>query len=132
MVTQTTCKATCKSGRACRAPALPGEELCFTHSPTVAEARTRARRENGRRAMRAAAVLPDSADVQLRSTQDVLGLIEATATQIRRGQLDTKVGNCLCYLAATALRCISEGDLERRLAEVEAQLAKLREARHVA
>jgi hypothetical protein len=126
MVSQAVCSATCKDNRPCRAPAL-ADGLCFVHSPLTAEARDRCRRENGRARMRRLAVLPDAEDVTFAGTQDVLRLLGQTASQVRRGELDCRVGNCLAYIAATALRAIVEGDLERRLAEVEALLAKLKE-----
>jgi hypothetical protein len=68
-------------------------------------------------------VLPDAGDVTFKSMADVTELLAATASGVRRGQLDCKVGNCLTYIAATALKAIQQGDLERRLAEIEAQLA---------
>jgi hypothetical protein len=42
---------------------------------------------------------------------------------VRRGELDCRIGNCLCYLAATALNAIIKGDHEQRLRRIEEALA---------
>jgi hypothetical protein len=100
--------------------------LCFVHSPLTAEARDRTRRANGRARMGRRAVLPDAAEVVLGGSQDVLRLLEQTATQVRRGELDSRVANCLCCIASVALRAIDQGDTEGRVRELEEQLAKFR------
>jgi hypothetical protein len=61
--------------------------------------------------------------VTFSSVADVIGLLATTASHVRRGEVDCKVGNCLTYIAATALKALQQGDLEARLAAVEAQLA---------
>jgi hypothetical protein len=75
--------------------------------------------------MRPAAVLPEAEDVTFKGMADVTELLAATASGVRRGQLDCKVGNCLTYIAATALKAIQQGDLEQRMARLEEQLAAL-------
>jgi hypothetical protein len=73
--------------------------------------------------------LPCAADVAFSGVADVTTLLGQTASQVRRGEVDYKVGNCLTYIAATALKALQQGDLEARLAAVEAQLAAGREGR---
>jgi hypothetical protein len=123
---QAICTATCKDNRPCRAPAL-ADGLCFVHSPLTAEARDRCRRENGRARMRPAAALPDAPDVVLDGAQDVLRLLAETATQVRRGELDSRVGNCLCCIASVALRAIEQGELADELARLRAEVEGLRD-----
>ena len=45
---QRQCTATTKSGDRCRAPALPDDDQCFTHSPAVATERDARNRRGGR------------------------------------------------------------------------------------
>jgi hypothetical protein len=122
---QAVCSATCRGGKPCRAPAL-SDGLCFVHSPITAEARDRTRRENGRARMRRLAVLPDAPDITVAGPQEVLAVLAATMSQVRRGELDVRVANCLGQLASVALRAIELGDTARRLRELEEELAKLR------
>jgi hypothetical protein len=127
MVSQATCTATCKDNRPCRAPAL-ADGLCFVHSPLTAEARDRTRRENGKARMRRRAVLPEAADVVLGAAQDVLRLLAETASQVRRGELDSRVGNCLCCIAATALRAVECIDMARLREEMREEMRRQAEA----
>jgi hypothetical protein len=126
MVSQATCTATCKGGRPCRAPAL-ADGLCFVHSPITAEARDRTRRENGKARMRRRAVLPDSPDLTISGTADVLAALSATLSQVRRGGLDYRVGNCLFNGLSIALRAIEQGQLAEELARLKAEVEGLRD-----
>jgi hypothetical protein len=121
MVSQATCTATCKGGRPCRAPAL-ADGLCFVHSPLTADARDRTRRENGKARMRRRAVLAVAADITLTNARDVLSLLSATASQVRRGELDSRVGNCLCCIASVALRAIEQGETARLREELRQEM----------
>ncbi len=56
---------------------------------------------------------------------DVVYLLAATASQVRRGEIDVKIGNILTYIAGTALNAVLKGDLEKRLAAMEMALAAL-------
>ncbi|HUU11390.1 MAG TPA: hypothetical protein VM431_12765 [Phycisphaerae bacterium] len=55
----------------------------------------------------------------LSSMADVIALLGLTINQVRRGELDPKVANAVGYLAATLLRALEQGDIEKRLAELE-------------
>jgi hypothetical protein len=73
--------------------------------------------------MRPAAVLPpESPDASLATVADVLALLGETVNQVRRGELDAKVANCVCYLASVALRAMVDVDLAARVAALERHL----------
>jgi hypothetical protein len=76
--------------------------------------------------MRRRAVLADAADITISGPQDVQAVLAAAMSQVRRGELDVRVANCLGQLASVALRAIDQGDTERRVRELEEQLAKFR------
>jgi hypothetical protein len=63
---------------------------------------------------------PDTPDAPLGSVADVVTLLGLTINQVRRGEIDPKVANAIGYLSATLLRALEQGDIERRLAELEA------------
>ncbi len=109
------------SGERCRGTARTGREFCFTHDPESAAEREAARRAGGRQRQRQPAVLPGAQDVTFGGISDVTGLLAATASQVRRGEVDCRVGNCLCYIAATALKALAQGDIEERLKLLEQQ-----------
>ena len=74
------------------------------------------------------AVLPaDAPAAPVRTASDVLRLLAETIHQVRTGRVDPKVGNCVGYLASIALRAGEQGDVEARLAALEAALGSERQ-----
>ncbi len=109
-------------GTRCRANAMRGSDYCFTHDPAKADERRAARQAGGR--VGKAQVLPSGTpDVPLGSVADLLALLGETINQVRRGDLDPKVANTVGYLSGTLLRALEVGDLETRLAKLEAAVA---------
>ena len=108
------CEHVKPDGNRCRARALPASAFCYFHDPARAEERAQSCRKGGQTRSKKAAVLPQEADAPLASVADVVGFLGTTANQVRRGQLDCKVGNCLGYLGSVLMRGIQEGELERR------------------
>jgi hypothetical protein len=114
------CDFTKANGQPCRARALPGKTVCIFHDPAHARQRAAGRRAGGRASVRKIAVLPPEApDLELRTVADVVVLLASTINQTRKGQLNPGVANTVGYLAATLLKALQEGDLEKRLAALE-------------
>jgi hypothetical protein len=89
---------------------------------TVAE-RSRARQAGGVARSRVPAVLPgDTQELPLRNTSDVCALLAESINQVRRGQLDPRVGNAVGYLASILLGALQQGPLEERLERLEVTL----------
>lgn len=103
----------------CRANTIAGSEFCFFHDPAKETAREAARRAGGR-VGKTAVLPPDTPDVPLSSTADAVRFLGQTINQVRRGEVEPKVANAIGYLSATLLRALEQGDIERRLAELEA------------
>ena len=113
-----TCKAVTEDEKPCQASVQAGSEFCCFHDPAKAEEREAAQRAGG--SLGKAKVLPsDTPDAPLASTADVVRFLGQTINQVRRGEIDPKVTNAIGYLAATLLRALEQGDIERRLAELE-------------
>jgi hypothetical protein len=90
------------------------------HDPAKAAVRQAGRSKGGKASTRQAAVLPEGTpDVALDTVQDVVGLLGATINQVRCGRLDCRVANTLAYLASTLLRALQDGELEKRIFELE-------------
>ena len=85
--------------------------------------RGRARQAGGVARSRVPAVLPgDTQELPLRNTSDVCALLAESINQVRRGQLDPRVGNAVGYLASILLGALQQGPLEERLCRLEASL----------
>lgn len=99
---------------------------CFAHDPKRAAARTSARRRGGlrRAGLLARAVLSEAGPVELRTPDEVRGLLADTINHARTGRLDCRIAATVGSLAAVLLRAVEQGDLETRLAMIEAALAE--------
>jgi hypothetical protein len=125
------CEATTGGGDRCKAVALPGKAHCVFHDPAHAEARAAGRRAGGKRRSQPAAVLPSGTpDIRLDTVEDVKAFLTATANQVRRGEMDARIGNCLVYLASTVLRAIQPDELARQVEELRRRVEGLRGRGH--
>lgn len=113
------CVGTTTSGAPCRATPQTGSDFCFLHDPHKVEEQRRARSNGGN--TRAARVLSaDTPAKDIKSVADVKGLLSQTIHQVRTGAIDPKIANCLGYLSGILLKAIEVGDIEERLAAMEA------------
>ena len=113
------CKAKTRAGTPCQVAALPGADYCFFHDPAKADERREAQglggRQNRMKTLDAAAP-----DVKIEDCQDVVALMSGTINQVLKGQIDPRVANTVGYLANVTIRAVEQGNLERRIAELEA------------
>ena len=113
------CEGTKADGTPCRVNAMTGSEYCFFHDPARVEEREAARQAGGR--VGKTRVLPaETPDVPLSSVAEVVGLLGETINQLRRGEIDPRVANAVGYLSGTLLKALQQGDIEQRLAGLEA------------
>jgi len=115
---KTSCAATKRNGKACKAAALPGSQFCFFHHPGKAAARWKAQSQGGR-ANRMATLPADAPNVQIEDSADVVKLLSSTINSVRRGEIDPRVGNSVGYLANIVLTATGQRELESRIAELE-------------
>jgi hypothetical protein len=119
-----TCTFVKPNGSHCGAHALRHSEYCFFHSPETIAARQAAREAGGRERSRKAAVLPATTpDQPLDSASDVLEMLTVTANQVRRGEIDAKIGSNIGYLCGVALTAMKQGHLENRMRRLEEIIA---------
>jgi len=116
---KTSCQAVKPDGSRCQAAALPGSGFCFFHDPALAAERRAAQSAGGSRIKTLAA---DAPDVKVADCRDVVALISETINQVRKGQVDPRVANAVGYLANVLIKAVEQGELESRLAEVEAAI----------
>ena len=113
------CKGTKADGTRCRTNAMTGSEYCFFHDPAKAEEQEAARQAGGR-VGKTRVLPPDTPDAPLSSMADVVALLGQTINQLRRGEIDPRVANAVGYLSGTLLKALQQGDIEQRLADLEA------------
>jgi hypothetical protein len=95
------------------------------HSPDRAAERQEGRRKGGRAATRPATLGEGAPEAPFGTVADILALLGQTVNQVRRGELDPKVGNCVGYLASVGLRAVDEGALAREVEELRREVEGL-------
>ena len=113
------CRAKKPDGTSCQAAALPGSDFCFFHDPARAAERREAQSFGGSR-NRMKTLDASAPDVTIESCQDVVRLIGETINQVRKGQIDPRVGNAIGYLANVLIKAYEQGSLEKRIEDLEA------------
>jgi len=113
------CKQIKADGTRCQANAVNGSDYCFAHDPER-EAERRAARQAGGRVGKTKVLPSDTPDVPLSSSMEVAALLGQTINQVRRGDVDPKVANTVGYLSGVLIRALEVGDIEQRLATLEA------------
>jgi hypothetical protein len=58
----------------------------------------------------------------MRSLSEIRDAMCSVWNMVRTGRLDAKIGNSLALISNTIVRCVVDGEMEQRLAAVEAQL----------
>ena len=122
MVVPRICKARNDKGQPCRAAPLRDGDFCVFHDPEHAEVVQEARRAGGQRRKREAAVATAYDFEGLTSIEDIRRLVEVAAYDALG--LDNNLGRvrALGYLAQVATTLLEKGEMEERLASVEAAL----------
>jgi hypothetical protein len=113
------CEARTRAGDSCRATPLTGRPYCFTHDPEAAEVRRAARRRGGERSRRRPVEL-----VELRTPEDVRAVLERLLAETLALRNSTPRNRCAGYLLSLLLKAVEVGELEERIAELEAREAR--------
>jgi hypothetical protein len=117
---QRQCTATTLAGMPCRAPALPTEDLCFTHSPTVAAERAARNHLGGRNkdnAVRAAKTWVTAG--RKVPIKDLPALMLGMASAVAAGDLEPARASAIAQLVKTALAIETHVTWDERLEKLE-------------
>jgi hypothetical protein len=112
-----------KDGTKCGAQRIRGSQYCFFHEPSKAAERLEARRRGGR-ISRPNTLPPETPDISAKTAEEVVDLLSLTINQVRRGEIDSKIAQAIGYLAGMVLRAKEQGEVEKRLLELEELVAK--------
>ena len=114
------CSGLKKNGQACRAPKLRDSEFCLMHSPEHAEEMAEARRLGGLRRRREVAVAGAYEFNGLVAVADLRRLLEIAALDTLGLENSIARARTLGYLVGVAAKLLEVGELEERLAYLEA------------
>jgi len=113
------CKATTKAGHRCTAKATDSGK-CFLHTDPSAAAELGRRGGQRNRHVQELSEVPEW---RLRTNGDVVSLLGETINMVRRRQVDPRVANAVGYLSGILLKAMEQGELEERVAKLEADMA---------
>lgn len=117
----TGCAATTKAGQPCRAFPVGGSLYCFAHDPGLAGARQEARARGGR-ARHGRRLHPDGDQpVALGTLADVCAVLGQEINRVLNLEMSIARARCIGYLASTLATIYQAGELERRIARLEAR-----------
>ena len=114
------CTYVMPDGALCRSSPLLGEDLCLFHSPAHAEEAQEARRLGGLRRRREKTLLGAYAFAGLGTVPDIQRLLEIATLDTLSLENSVARNRTLAYLGQSALKCLEVGELEDRLAMLEA------------
>ena len=122
MVGSKKCKAKNEQGRSCGATPMHDSEFCVFHDPESAGLLTEARRAGGNRRKREATVKVAYDFEGLGSYDQITRLVEVAASDTLAEPTSLARSRTLAYLAQVASALHGKGNVEDRLAAVEARL----------
>ena len=122
MVGERGCQFVMPDGRRCRSPALRGEEFCLFHSPAHQEEADEARRLGGLRRRKEKTLAGAYEFAGLARVPDIRRLLEIATLDALALENSVARVRALTYICQTGLRCLEVGELEERLAFLEAAL----------
>src|SRR6266542_3899967 len=121
------CSYQMPSGRPCRATPMHDEPFCFWHAPETAEEAAEARRLGGLHRKKKKTVGAVFGFRGLRTIEDNQALLETAAIETLAIENSISRNRALASFAAIAAKLIEVGDLEERLAVLEAAARYTRE-----
>ena len=118
------CQFVREDGSPCRSAPMRGEDRCFWHSPAHAEEADEARRLGGLRRRRERTVAGAYEFAGLGKVADIRRLLEVAVIDTLSLENSVARSRTLAYLGQTALKCLEVGELEDRLALLEAAVRR--------
>ncbi len=119
------CTASRANGQPCRAFALPGEGVCWSHLPGNQEAVKQAQRRGGenRSAARRAAKQWAAAGRQIRP-EELPHMLKACILRVASGQMEPAQASAIAGLAKASVQLSHDLELEQRIAALEAVIER--------
>lgn len=110
------CKFIKTDEKQCEAWAMTDSDFCFTHNPDTKEEKQLAVTKGGKSPKRNYNPLEP---IEIESTKDVVELISQTINEVRLGEINIRVANCIGFLSGHLIKALEVANLEERVAKVE-------------
>src|SRR5690349_11895571 len=116
------CQATTKSGKACGARPLQGQDLCALHAdPGRAQELARRPRRNGVN-LKPEVNPPEIPPLQ--TATEIRDFLAQVMTDLRKRVIDSKTASVLASLATAQLRAVAAAELEERVTNLEKKIGE--------
>jgi hypothetical protein len=109
------CKYIKTNKEQCKANAIENDDYCFWHSEKAKDVRKVALQKGGESPKRNY----ENSPVTLKTTNDVLELLEKTVNELRQNKSSTRIANAIGYLSGIMLKAIEQNSFEKRLEVIE-------------
>jgi len=108
-------------GTQCQAATIAGCDFCYFHDPSKADERRESQAQGGRQ-NRMKTVDPGAPVIHIRDSRDVVTVLVDTIDQVRKGQLDPRIANCIGYLCGLTMKALPQGNQDGRIESLEQAL----------
>ena len=99
-------------GGQCGANAINDSRFCFSHDPNMEEAKRIATTKGGQSPKKNYDPLPP---IEIAGSKDIVRLLVTTISEVRQGQVDIRVANCIGFLAGHLIRAFEVGEVNEKL-----------------
>jgi len=100
----------------CEANSLKNSEFCFTHNPETKEAKQLAVIKGGKSPKKNYDPLTP---VEISGSKSVVNLLAITINEVRQGEIDLRVANCIGYLSGHLIKALEVSEIENRIETIE-------------
>lgn len=121
MTIVTRCAAQTASGKACKMPALRGHEFCYNHEPSNARKAAKSRKRGGERQRTPHVGDPFTLPETFGTVQDANKILDYTLAEVLPMENSIARARVLLAIHESFLRAIEIGELESRIAALEAR-----------
>lgn len=105
-----------EDGNQCSSFCMKDSDYCFSHNPEEEERHKLASQKGGQTPKRNFNPLPP---IFLDNPEDVINLLAKTINEVRAGEIDLKVANCIGYLSGHLIKAFEAADLDKRVELIE-------------
>lgn len=97
---------------------MTGSEFCYFHNPAIQEAEKQKNRATGGKNNAIKAIEPLE-PLKINAAKDIVGLLVQTINEVRGGQIEVRLANCLGVLSGHLIKAFEISDLEKRIEKIE-------------
>lgn len=119
------CNFVKSDGTKCNAKAITNSDHCYFHSAEIPNSERKEARARGGKA-NAITVHDPLPPVTINGVKDVVKLLESTINDVRSGQLDVKIGNCIGVLSGQLIKALEIANIASRVEIIERAILEKR------